>query len=89
MIQHAFADVLYRSWLQRSQKVKVKSITMQGFKAKFEKVALIAQELSFSEPSRYLPRADYSYDYPDSDGEYFGYSNSYGYGDYYDSDDLF
>ena len=89
MIQHAFADVLYRSWLEHSQKVKLKSITMQGFKAKFEKVALIAQELSFSEPSRYLPRADYSYDYPDSDDEYFGYSNSYGYGDYYDSDDLF
>ena len=93
--QHDYEDIFYRSWLEHAQQVKLKSITMQAPQTNFEKVALIVQELLFSQLSLEPPPAkhpgyyhdfspvyvsDSEHDYyDDSSDSYCGYYN-------YDSD---
>jgi len=43
-----FEIVMYRSWIRRASRIKLKELCFQTYKTEFKKLSLIAQELSFS-----------------------------------------
>ena len=69
--QQGFEEILYKSWIHRASKVKLKSICLQTYETKFEQLSLVTQKLSF-----YLSRKTYSVPMPTSQWITFPYDNT-------------
>jgi len=47
MRQPGYEGIMYKSWIYRASKVKLKSICLRSYETKFEQLSLITQKLSF------------------------------------------
>ena len=90
--QPGYEETFYRSWRIWSSKVQLKSICLQTYKTKFERISLVTQTLTFSLKQRRQERnlgnsfgARYLYGYGQG---YFDYYDDC-YDEYYDDDDDF